>query len=548
MWIFNRSLFQSKSPHADEQKQPTSVKEEEIKELAEKLWKAEGSIKILKDSYYHRARQKLETDWREQARRTLFNIGNRAKRSLQSLYNYSSLRIIWEKICPPKDASGKRGASTFILWILGIHFATFGIASGRYENRKDTLETGITVVATQLGTNRKAANRLVNIQQTPIPIPPQIPTFQEIFNIKNIEDLEYFWSKSTSPYYSLFGDLKLNQEIIIEVKDLIVSEKENLKEVNLSKIDLSFADLREAKLSFANLSSANLKYADLREAKLSSADLSFANLIGAKLRSANLSFADLREAKLSFANLSSANLKYADLREAKLSFANLKYADLRSAKLIGANLSSADLREAKLRGANLRSANLRSANLSFADLREAELRGANLSSADLSSANLKYADLSSANLKYADLSSAKLIGAYLEKADFTSKEETGVGLTIVRSYSGRFFVSIVYENTSASEKGIKKRDMIVKINGKETKKINIDEANKLLFDKEGTEVTLTIQRNDQQKDYVLVSDRFTISVQGLTPEQIKKAKNWEKAKYDPEFRQLLESTEETESN
>ncbi len=30
-----------------------------------------------------------------------------------------------------------------------------------------------------------------------------------------------------------------------------------------------------------------------------------------------------------------------------------------------------------------------------------------------------------------------------------------------------------------------------------------------------------------------------MSVQGLTPEQVKEANNWEKADYDPEFRKQL---------
>ena len=78
--------------------------------------------------------------------------------------------------------------------------------------------------------------------------------------------------------------------------------------------------------------------ANLRGADLSKDDLSWANLSKANLRGADLSKADLRGADLSKADLSGANLIKADLR-----WADLSEADLRGANLSGANLSKADL-------------------------------------------------------------------------------------------------------------------------------------------------------------------------------------------------------------
>jgi uncharacterized protein YjbI with pentapeptide repeats len=145
----------------------------------------------------------------------------------------------------------------------------------------------------------------------------------------------------------------------------------------------SWADLRNANLSWANLSEADLRNADLSEANLSEADLRNADLSEANLRNANLSEANLSEADLSGAKLSGANL----------SEANLSGANLSGAKLSWANLSEADLRNANLRWANLSGANLSGANLSWANLSEADLREADLSGAKLSWANLSEADL-----------------------------------------------------------------------------------------------------------------------------------------------------------
>jgi uncharacterized protein YjbI with pentapeptide repeats len=178
-----------------------------------------------------------------------------------------------------------------------------------------------------------------------------------------------------------------NSAVRIQAFEQLVNLGVPLRKINLSGADLSFADLRGAKLSDVNLSGANLSGAKLR---------------GAELWGVNLSSADLSSADLSRAVLWSAVLNNADLMGAKLSSALLTNAKLSSAKLIGAHLSSAVLRVANLRGADLRGADLSSTDLSFADL-----RGANLSEASLFDANLGDANLSNANLSDADLWGAK---------------------------------------------------------------------------------------------------------------------------------------------
>jgi len=119
----------------------------------------------------------------------------------------------------------------------------------------------------------------------------------------------------------------------------------------------------------------------------------------------NLSGANLNQAKLEKANLSGANLIMA-----KLSRANLHRANLRWACLNGAKLGRADLRGANLSGANLNQAKLKQANLNEADLSGAKLKQANLSEADLIGANLSGANLSGANLSGANLEGATIVG------------------------------------------------------------------------------------------------------------------------------------------
>ena len=128
---------------------------------------------------------------------------------------------------------------------------------------------------------------------------------------------------------------------------------------------------------------------------LSKEELSYANLDGFKLNRTNLSKA----------NLSFASLRTVNLRDANLSSANLRYAvsggkpDLSNANLNGADLSNADFHSAILRNADLSRANLEGANLNGVTLYNANLCRANLCGADLGDAGLDGADLNEANLK-----------------------------------------------------------------------------------------------------------------------------------------------------
>ena len=59
------------------------------------------------------------------------------------LWDFSGLRSIWEKIRPPSEEKIKSVSynkpPTFLLWVLGIYSALFGIASQRYENSPGSL-------------------------------------------------------------------------------------------------------------------------------------------------------------------------------------------------------------------------------------------------------------------------------------------------------------------------------------------------------------------------------------------------------------------------
>ncbi len=98
-------------------------------------------------------------------------------------------------------------------------------------------------------------------------------------------------------------------------------------------VDLTGANLREARMTWTDLSGANLSGIDARRAKFLNA-----RLIGARLDGANLTEADFTSA-----NLSGASLKDALLRGTRLFGANLRGADFTGARLERADLLNADM-------------------------------------------------------------------------------------------------------------------------------------------------------------------------------------------------------------
>lgn len=145
-------------------------------------------------------------------------------------------------------------------------------------------------------------------------------------------------------------------------------------QLDLSKTDLSRAELAQANLNNANLSGANLSQANLNNADLSGANLTQVNANQADLSNVKLSKADCSSVNFSQANLLDGDLEAANLLQANFREANLTHANLNATTLVQANLSQTNLAKANLSEANLIGANLSEASLIDADLMQADLR------------------------------------------------------------------------------------------------------------------------------------------------------------------------------
>ena len=212
------------------------------------------------------------------------------------VWDFSCLRFIWSKILPPTSESEcRRRPATFLLWVVGIYIACFGVASQKYENRIDVIESRTNTIFTQLAgpAFKQALSRISTVQRMLCPQAPKLLYPPSVF-------------------HSLIGSHQEYSEIVLLLKETVENWKESLEAVDLSHANLEGAqlynaNLREALLMGTNLKNANFYNADLRNANLENADLRNVNFENADLRYAIIVGADLEGAYLRNSNLININ-------------------------------------------------------------------------------------------------------------------------------------------------------------------------------------------------------------------------------------------------
>jgi uncharacterized protein YjbI with pentapeptide repeats len=199
----------------------------------------------------------------------------------------------------------------------------------------------------------------------------------------------------------------------------------DLREANLSNLDLSGANFSNLNLRKVNFYGSNLDRTDLNNANLDRANFRAANLNNANLNNCNLDYAIFKETIITSSTIideksclvwhilnqerTAIDLRGKDLSNSHLFQANLSKLDLSKTDLSKANLSHANLSQTELRETNLSNANLYQADLSNAYLFKANLQQANLNSTSLDGAYLREANLNYAILKNTQLSQKTII-------------------------------------------------------------------------------------------------------------------------------------------
>jgi len=204
-----------------------------------------------------------------------------SKATLFLIWDISGLRFIWYKIFPKGSVKSTNPPSTIMIWVMGIYTALWGIASQRYENRIDIIESRSNYTFAQLSTPyyKDALNRLPSLQKMLCPVRPNL------LNPKSV-------------ILSILGKPIQYDHMVDLIKESIEYYKAKLDSVNLSNIDLSKTDLSGASFKNSILTNADFSYANLRNACFFNAKIN-----RAKFRGADLSYADLRHQKWSSSRL-----------------------------------------------------------------------------------------------------------------------------------------------------------------------------------------------------------------------------------------------------
>ncbi len=94
----------------------------------------------------------------------------------------------------------------------------------------------------------------------------------------------------------------------------------------------------------------------------------------------------------------------------------------------------------------------------------------------------------------------------------TSGELTGVGIQLSQDEKTKELVVVApIEDTPAFTAGVQSRDVIIKINGKSTEGMNVDDAVKLIRGPVGETVTLTVRRDEKKElEFAIRRDRIEI--------------------------------------
>lgn len=297
---------------------------------------SDGEYQVPKLSYHERKTSILEFPIRHLFETSSSNIEFIHK----SIYDYFVSEYIFKKIMEKLNTEGTKEnnlAGVFGNLFKGNNLSYEILDFLKYKIMKSTLQKEFVIVSNAFyimlrdGMSFYSNDQCKNIIEVELDI---FANMLEILHLGNAVNLQYKTEIGKFLYWNIN------------------------RKLNLRELDLSNMDLKRINISGANMSVLNLSGSDLREANMSGAKMSFTILKNADLRRADLSHVTMVGAKLEGSKLAGANLSSAIMVSQSLIDINLRGADLRGSDLERANLGGADLRGANLKGAKLRDANV----------------------------------------------------------------------------------------------------------------------------------------------------------------------------------------------
>lgn len=100
---------------------------------------------------------------------------------------------------------------------------------------------------------------------------------------------------------------------------------------------------------------------------------------------------------------------------------------------------------------------------------------------------------------------------YKARRELESGQSIGIGVGVVETEDGRILVVEVQENSPAEEAGLKVDDIIAFVDGEDVTEYAFEEAVNLVRGEEGTEVTVTVLREEEELDFTITRRTFDMT-------------------------------------
>ena len=105
--------------------------------------------------------------------------------------------------------------------------------------------------------------------------------------------------------------------------------------------------------------------------------------------------------------------------------------------------------------------------------------------------------------------SAESYQSYLEQM---SNSYVGVGITVTEREDHYLDILEVVENGPAAQAGVEPGGVLIRVGDQDIAEIGIDGATTLIKGEEGTEVTLTVRYEDEEREFTMTRARFDVTV------------------------------------
>ncbi len=341
-------------------------------------------------------------------------IKRHAPKKIQNIKN--------EKISPP----------TFVLWIFGLYTAIFGIASGRYESRLDTIENLTTATITQLANDKARPHSFFMIGQTQrMSIYPK-PDYLKLWNtissmFARIGEKQLFYDYKISKWKSFyspgrvsdekpcsewakedyvcfscvdwkkvyeennleFANIDILKDIVLAYKDSTLESYNTTRDVIVSGYGLAhegkYGDLYVGGKGKTWLNNNSTGYLVQKNAKdtwyiggLIDAELTGTHFEGSNFSNSHLEMTNFENAFLYAASFSGAFLAETNFLNAKLFATDFSHSHIRGAFFFGADLRETSFQSADVIGAHFEESNLEGADFRYSDLKDSSFIGAKI--------------------------------------------------------------------------------------------------------------------------------------------------------------------------